>query len=97
MSIVYPAGGPRYISSNHFSVDAQAADAMDWLEEHDPDNYAAVVAVMPEWPRRVWGDFGTHFDTEAMGVDPEWGSWLIDAIEATGSVFWEEGEPVAYV
>ena len=32
-----------------------------------------------------------------MGVDIEFGSWLVDAIEATGKVLWEEGEPFAIV
>ena len=36
---------------------------------------------------------GSGYDTDAMGVDAEWPSWLVDALEATGLVIWEDGEP----
>ena len=35
---------------------------------------------------------GSWLNTEAMGVDPEFSSWLIDAIEDTGYAVWEDGE-----
>jgi hypothetical protein len=31
-----------------------------------------------------------------MGVDIEWGSWLIDKIEQTSDITWEDGEPFCY-
>jgi hypothetical protein len=79
------------ISSNHYSVDCQAIDAMGYLEREHPDDYAKVLADFPEYPDHKMS--GSSFDTEAMGVDIEWSSWLVDAIEATGKVHWEEGEP----
>ena len=81
------------ISSNHFSVDLQAQDAMDWLEVNHLDAYGNVLKGFPEWPYRVFD--GSWLNTEAMGVDPEFSSWLIDAIEDTGYVVWEDGEPWA--
>lgn len=79
------------ISSNHFSVDQQAADAMRWLLHNAPGQFAAVLVEFPEYHWVKWEL--SHFDTDAMGVHDEWGSWLVDAIEATGLVWWEDGEP----
>ena len=77
------------ISSNGFSHDQQVMDALNPLELMHPDAYDKVIEMFPEEPILD----GAHFDTDAMGVDCEWGSWLTDAIEATGLVVWEEGEP----
>lgn len=85
------------ISSNHYSVDQQAVDAMSFLEHHHPSAYSAVIEQFPEWGGLQFADWSSWFDTEAMGVDVEWGSWLVDAIEDTGFVFWEDGEPWGYV
>lgn len=81
------------ISHNGFSVDCQAIDAMNWLRANSPDAFHAVTAQFPEYLDHTLN--GAWFDTEAMGVDVEWGSWLVDAIEETGLVWWEEGEPWA--
>ena len=83
------------ISHNGFSVDLQAVDAMDWLRHNAPDAYASVIAQFPEYIDHTF--CGSWFDTEEMRVDVEWSSWLVDAIEDTGYVFWEEGEPWAEV
>ena len=77
------------ISSNGFSHDQQVQDAMDWLELNHPDAYTKIVDQFPETPVMS----GSWLDTEAMQVDAEWSSWLTDAIEETGLVVWEEGEP----
>lgn len=66
---------------------------MDWLESNHLDAYGYILKEFPEWPYRVFE--GSWLNTEAMGVDPEYSSWLIDAIEDTGYVLWEEGEPWA--
>lgn len=79
------------ISSNGFSHDQQVVDAMKHLELLHPDAYDEVTQQFDEWFDHSMS--GAHFDTEAMGVDDEWSSWLTDAIEATGFVRWEEGEP----
>lgn len=79
------------VSSNSFSRDMQAADALSFLELNYPDAYADVVCQFPEVLDAVW--VGAWFDTDAMCVDPDWSSWLVDAIEATGRVRWEDGEP----
>lgn len=97
MSIHYPDNS-RWISSGHFSVDTQAFDALDFLEANHPEHYKDVTDEFPEVLSGVtWTQFGTHVDTEAMGLDIEWTSWLIDAIEATGVVIWEDGEPLGFV
>lgn len=83
------------ISSNGFSVDQQAADAMSYLERQHPEAWDKVIAQFPEYIDHTF--CGSWFDTEEMRVDVEWGSWLVDAIEGTGYVFWEEGEPWAEV
>ena len=79
------------ISSNHFSVDQQIMDAILWLADHKPNHLKLIFHEFPEEPIMN----GAHFDTEAMGVDPEWGNWLLEAIEDTGFIFWEDGEPWA--
>ena len=79
------------ISSNHFSVDQQALDALSWLAANCPDKLKSILKEFPEKPIMA----GSHFNTEAMGVDPEWGSWLLEAIENTGYITWEDSEPWA--
>jgi hypothetical protein len=81
------------VSSGHFSHDQQLADAMTYLQDCWPGDYAAVLAAFPEWERVQWS--GSWVDTDAMGVDPEWSSWLTDAVEETGRVWWSDGEPWA--
>ena len=79
------------ISSNHYSVDQQVQDALDFLDLQYPHYLEEILRDFPEIQNIEWD--GSWFDTEAMGVDIEWSSWLIDAIEATGVIIWEEGEP----
>lgn len=79
------------LSSNQLSTDLQADDVLGWLRINHPDAARIVDAQFPE-PRK-WS--GSWLDTEEMGVDVEYGSWLIDAIEATGLVTWRDGEPWA--
>jgi len=79
------------ISSNHFSVDQQAVDAFDYLNTFHPAEAEKLLEEFPEIPFIKWSL--SHFDTSAMGVDEEWGCWLVDAIEEAGVIWWEEGEP----
>jgi len=81
------------ISSNHYSVDQQVQDALDYLQTTAPNAYDDVVSDFPEVGKISYS--GSWFDTEAMGVDVEWSMWLIERIEATDLVIWEEGEPWA--
>jgi hypothetical protein len=74
------------VSSSGASHDMQVSDALDALDEAD------LRAVRKSFPERLIFD-GAWLDTEAMGVDPEWSSWLTDEIESTGSIQWIEGEP----
>ena len=84
------------ISSNGYSVDLQIEDAMEYLRLNHQQVYLDLLVKFPEWENREGlGGTGCWFDYEAMGVDPEWSSWLVDAIEATGLVTWWEGEPWA--
>lgn len=80
----------RTISSNQWSTDLQACDAMGWLKEHHPKEYAAIAA---EFPTHQLPPGETWF--HALGCDPEYGDWLVDAIEDTGLVQWIDGEPFA--
>ena len=79
------------ISSNALSTDLQSLDALNFLEVEHPEAFDQIVAEFPEVCNMILG--GSWFDVEAMGVDPEWGSWIADAIENTGFVWWDEGEP----
>lgn len=79
------------ISSNHFSHDEQVLDALNYLRVRHVDAYCTV---RRDFPENIVFD-GGWFNTEAMDVEPEWSSWLADAIEATGLVTWEDGEPWA--
>lgn len=81
-----------FISSNHFSGDLQARDALDYLRLNHIEAYCEVRKHFPE--TFVFGEYSGWFDTDAMGVDEEYGSWLCDAIENTGIITWWEGEPV---
>ena len=86
------------ISDNAFSHDMQVKDAWSWLNNNDREAFADVDAVFPEFrhlvvrmyeidPNWAW------LDTGALGVDAEYTSWLAEAIEDTGLVWWEDGEP----
>jgi hypothetical protein len=79
------------ISSGHYSTDIQAMDALRYLWLAHPPAAAQIMRDFPEMGDPKWE--GSWLDTDAMGVDVEYGSWLVDAIEATGHVYWEEGEP----
>lgn len=82
------------ISSGHYSHDIQVVDALGYLHIYQPEAHAEVRKQFPE--QIVWEQpMRTHIDTEAMNVDPEWSSWLTDAIENTGFVTWIDGEPYA--
>lgn len=97
---------PRHsLSNSHFSTDYQSHDVLQWLKDNAPKQYEKL-------NKDFEGDLdrikftGSHYDTDAMEVDIEWGSWLVDAIEQLDikeyehddgskgwSIFWEDGEP----
>jgi hypothetical protein len=79
------------LSNNHLSHDQQVADAMAYLALAHPHHFASILAHFPEWTNIQFA--GSWFDTEAMGVDSEWPMWLTDAIEDTGVIRWDDGEP----
>jgi hypothetical protein len=81
------------LSNNHLSHDQQVADAMAYLALTHPQHFASIVADFPEWANVQFD--GSWINTTAMGVDPEWPMWLTDAIEQTGRVRWDDGEPWA--
>lgn len=80
------------ISSNHWSTDIQVCDAMAWLRLNHPVEYSALAS---EFEHVTLPGTSCWFADAYPDLDPEYGSWLIDAIEATGLVWWEEGEPWA--
>lgn len=77
------------ISSGHYSVDTQMQDALDFLRLNHVEVYCEIRKNFSE--TFIWE--GSWLDTEAMDVDPDYGSWLIDAIEDTGIIQWIDGEP----
>lgn len=80
------------LSSNHNSHDQQVADVIDYLRGQVPeDDFDNLFRTYPEVERIEWQ--GAWFDTEAMGVDVEFSSWLTDHIEDNTDVYWEDGEP----
>ena len=80
------------VSSNSFSHDQQVDDAWSWLRGEMPeDDWDLLVEKFPEMERIVWS--GSWFDVEAMGVDVEYTSWVADALEETGLILWQDGEP----
>ena len=81
------------ISSNGYSHDQQVVDALDYLRINHPVEYSDVRRRFPE--NIIFPDKSAWFDTDEMGVDSEWSSWLCDAIENTGLVTWDDGEPYA--
>lgn len=81
-----------FLSSNGFSHDMQVQDVVNWLGIVYPDTLAAIKVEFPEIDRIVMD--GASFDTDKMGVDVEWSSWLTDRIEQDTDVYWWEGEPV---
>ena len=81
-------------SSSSYSHDMQVDDAMSVLKYHFPKAYTKVLKEFPEFNNLIWNR--SSIDTVAMNVDQDWVSWLTDAIETTGYIFWEDGEPYAY-
>ena len=80
------------ISSNYWSTDIQVCDAMIWLRLNHPEEHATIERKFPILSL----PYGECWFADAYPeIDPEYGSWLIDAIEATGLVWWEDGEPWA--
>lgn len=80
-------------SSNGYSHDQQVYDAVFFLKAFWPADYKKVLSVFPEAEEIDFGEHSSWFDTEKMGVDVEFSSWLCDAIENTGHVMWIDGEP----
>ena len=81
------------ISSNGYSFDQQVIDAVDYIRGTDGATYANIIRSFPELPNLIMS--GSWVDNEAMGIDPDYMSWVADALEETGLVWWEEGEPWA--
>ena len=81
------------ISSNAFSTDLQMMDALQYLKEEHPEVYKTLLEKFPELENPIFDD--SWLDYEVMGLDVEYSMFVIDAIEQTGYVIWEEGEPWA--
>lgn len=91
------------LSSNQWSVDLQVVDVVDWLNADETprsEAYEKFVEDFPEFQnvveRQVDLNPNWHtFDLEDLGLDIQWVSWLVESLESTGLVWWEEGEPWA--
>ena len=81
------------ISTNHFSHDLQVVDVMDYLEQNDGIAYSHLINMFPEYLNVTFGERSSWVDTESMGVEADFMSWLTDEIEACSNVMWLEGEP----
>ena len=85
------------LSGNHNSVDQQLVDVLaamaNGVVSYTGGASWKVEEVFPELANIQWTQYGTWFDTEAMGVDEEYSSWVIDWIESWTNVSWVEGEP----
>lgn len=79
------------LSSCGASHDMQLVDSLEFLRSEYPDIYAGIMSRFPEYDGAEFD--GSWFDTEALGVDPDWSSWLTDDVESSGVVMWEDGEP----
>lgn len=79
------------VSSNGFSHDLQVMDALNWMETEHNDEWETLVRRLPEVTRLVWE--GSWVDTDATRCDPDFMSWVADALEDTGFIEWEDGEP----
>lgn len=79
------------LSSCGASHDMQLVDSLEFLRSEYPDIYAGILSHFPEYGSAELD--GAWIDTDALGVDPDWSSWLTDAVEDTGIVRWEDGEP----
>lgn len=84
----------RPLSSNRLSTEDQAKDVVDWLKAELPDVHAELLDEMPEVANIQMS--GSSVDTEAMGVDVEWCSWLVDWLEYNAPVEWDDGEPFTF-
>lgn len=82
------------VSANSYSHDQQVDDAWSWARGEMPeDDFDLLVREFPQMEHITWEPGNTWFDCEAMGVDPEFTSWVADALENTGVIRWEDGEP----
>lgn len=79
------------LSSCGASHDMQLVDSLEFLRSEYPDIYAGILSRFPEYDDAEFD--GSWLDTETLGVDPEWSSWLTDDVESSGVVMWEDGEP----
>jgi hypothetical protein len=84
------------ISSNHYSVDDQTADALSYLSLSDDveltDRAIEFTETFPEYNTLTWS--GSWVDTEASGVDTEYMDWVRDWIESHTPIRWYDGEPI---
>lgn len=84
------------ISSSSYAHDQQVIDALAWLRLNYPTAYCKVVNEYPGCDKPIMESASSgRVDIDRMGVEPEFMSWVCDAIEDTGLVAWWEGEPWA--
>lgn len=81
------------LSSNGYSLDTQMAAVIAFLEHELPELHTQLIAKFPEAANLKWQEGSSWVDTEMMGVDQEWTSWVVDWIEDNTPVSWEDGEP----
>jgi hypothetical protein len=85
---------PMSLSSGHFSVDQQVSDAIQYMSGHYAHEYGQLIVEFPELLNVRWeSNTSAWWDTQAMGVDVEYDSWVIDWIESHTDIRWIDGEP----
>ena len=65
----------------------------EFLKEGYPAEYQAILSRFPGIERIYWSD---PWQNITLDVDPDYSSWLADAIEDTGLITWMDGEPFAF-
>lgn len=84
----------RCMADGHASFDQQVHEAIECLESDYPHLWQQIRDRFPEIEKWQWEDTPSHawIDKDAMEVDPEFTSWLADALEELDVIEWRDGE-----
>lgn len=84
----------RMMMSSGASHDQQVKEALDCLLNEHPQLHLKIQEQFPELENDgwIWQPGEAWLDTEAMGVDHEFTSWLADALEELDVIEWRDGD-----
>lgn len=82
------------MADGHASHDQQVHVALECLLNEYPHLHLKIQEKFPELENDgwKWEPLISRIDHEAMGVDPEFTSWLADALEELEVIEWRDGE-----